>query len=90
MRTVCHNRVVKWDPTHCLGFFKSSPKTWEQIIIVEFWFSSCLFHPRGMHTFTLNIFFVSDKLKADERERREANACVALHQVTEHGRNELQ
>lgn len=32
---------------------------------------------------------MSDKLEADKRER-EANACVALHQTTEHGRNELQ
>lgn len=33
---------------------------------------------------------MSDKLEADKRERREANVCVALHQMTEHGRNELQ
>lgn len=59
-------------------------------MIVEFWFSSCLFHPKGMHTFTLNIFFMSGKLEADKRERREANAWVALYQMTEHGRNEFQ
>lgn len=42
-----------------------------------------------MNIFTLNIS-LSDKLETDKRKRREANACVALHQMTEHGRNELQ
>lgn len=33
---------------------------------------------------------MSDKLEADKRERREANACFALHLMTEHGKKELQ
>lgn len=44
----------------------------------EFWFNSCLFHPKGVHIFALNHFFMSDKLEADKRERKEVNACVAF------------
>lgn len=58
---------------------------------VEFWFSSCLFCPKGVHTFALNNFFMSNKLEANKRERKKkVNACVAFHQMAEHGRNELQ
>lgn len=33
---------------------------------------------------------MSDKLEADKRERREANACFTLHLMTEHAKKELQ
>lgn len=37
---------------------------------VEFWFSSCLLHPKSVHTFALYHFFMSDKLEADKRGKK--------------------
>lgn len=44
---------------------------------------------RNAYIYTV-FFFMSDKLEADKRERREANACFTLHLMTEHGKKELQ
>lgn len=48
------------------------------------------FHPKGMHTFTPNFFSCLTSWKLIKEKEEKPNACFALHQMTEHGKKELQ